>query len=666
MAYQNINQYKYQKYYLTDVSSIQDFSLANDERQYKEEVIFSPYVIAENDGNKLPIYIDFDNIETNQQLDLSYYDYNQNNILVSKNYYNPNNDDLNCFSSTTLCDIGLTGIDNGLVSGMTGQSITYTMGLLNSQNKFNRLSFDRRFKMFQPTGLTTSDTSVYNPTTGKFDLIKGNRFSGFTEGVSYGLINNRSRQGYYIDLYGGFYQGFYKLFGYDYEIMPLRPAKGWTMETIVKPRVLLPDYDPLSGYTTLNQIYPNNSNIFFYFGTRAENKFYHRADGTPSGYTAYTRVTSGLTCLETAGCSNSACTSSDCHPVYSETGDTKSRYWNTEFPFNVLESTLPPDNDPKFDSMSNSLALKFSGDPKNPILCVRILRWIANCVSGACNSGVTYVTGYTIQEYCTTKGINYLCEDTNYIDYEHWVQIDLTYERYSWYDYCDLLYLGGLGDVTKNMFTATTANKSITMIEPPTTHLDVPLVEREVVKLTDKWLLDKKYRDGRLKLYVNGKLFETFENIEELIPRGLETEREKQLGVPLNISWGGGTQGLRENLTFSGCPTSLTGNTYQQDPECFPNNDLSGTTYSGLSTNILIEQNFAGTFDGSISQFRFYVEPLSSDEVKHNWRILRNKFDLLNPDCPDCNYVPTPVYLLTQDFDFVLTQNDNNIITKYV
>ena len=92
MAYQNINQYKYQKYYLTDVSSIQDFSLANDERQYKEEVIFSPYVIAENDGNKLPIYIDFDNIETNQQLDLSYYDYNQNNILVSKNYYNPNND----------------------------------------------------------------------------------------------------------------------------------------------------------------------------------------------------------------------------------------------------------------------------------------------------------------------------------------------------------------------------------------------------------------------------------------------------------------------------------------------------------------------------------------------------------------------------------------------
>ena len=75
-----------------------------------------------------------------------------------------------------------------------------------------------------------------------------------------------------------------------------------------------------------------------------------------------------------------------------------------------MENTEPLDNDPKFDSMSNSLALKFSGDPKNPKLCVRILRWTDNCISGACNSGVTYVSGYTIQEYCSTNGINYFCE----------------------------------------------------------------------------------------------------------------------------------------------------------------------------------------------------------------------------------------------------------------
>jgi hypothetical protein len=41
---------------------------------------------------------------------------------------------------------------------------------------------------------------------------------------------------------------------------------------------------------------------------------------------------------------------------------------------------------------------------------------------------------------------------------------------------------------------------------------------------------------------------------EEIIPRGLNTEKEKQLGVPFNISWGGGTQGLRESLTFEPKP----------------------------------------------------------------------------------------------------------------
>jgi hypothetical protein len=50
---------------------------------------------------------------------------------------------------------------------------------------------------------------------------------------------------------------------------------------------------------------------------------------------------------------------------------------------------------------------------------------------------------------------------------------------------------------------------------------------------------------------------------------------------------------------------------YQQDPEVMPNQTLSGTSLSALTTNILIEPNFAGTFDGGISQFRMYVEPLT-------------------------------------------------------
>jgi hypothetical protein len=176
---------------------------------------------------------------------------------------------------------------------------------------------------------------------------------------------------------------------------------------------------------------------------------------------------------------------------------------------------------------------------------------------------------------------------------------------------------------------------------------------------------------GRLKIYVNGKIFFKIENFEEIIPRALSTDKERQLGVPFTISWGGGTQGLRENLTFSAC-TALEGK-YIQDPECFSTELLDTTSLSGLKTNILLEENFAGTFDGGISQFRMYVEPLSAPEVKHNFLLLKDKFDMLNPDCPNCNtaicafndFVYSFVeidYLVTQNFFYIMTQNNNFMI----
>ena len=76
---------------------------------------------------------------------------------------------------------------------------------------------------------------------------------------------------------------------------------------------------------------------------------------------------------------------------------------------------------------------------------------------------------------------------------------------------------------------------------------------------------------------------------------------------------------------------------YIQDPEVMPENVLENSTYSGLTTNILLEPNFAGTFDGAISQFRMYSEPLNYPEIIHNFEILKNKFNLFDYRCPDCN-----------------------------
>jgi hypothetical protein len=288
--------------------------------------------------------------------------------------------------------------------------------------------------------------------------------------------------------------------------------------------------------------------------------------------------------------------------------------------------------------MSNSLAIRFSGDPHNPKICVRTLTFTGDCIfTGACETlGRESVTGYSINNYCSTKGIYDDCSGTTYDQQEHWVLIDAVFERYTWFDTCDLVYRGGLGVITSVPYTASTDQNSVSLISPPTTHYQLIPPVIELVELNNNWLLEKDYRKGKFKIYVNGKHFTTFENVEEIIPRGLYGPKETQVGVPFNISWGGGTQGLHENLVFSAMPTSFI-NQYIQDPELFPPNILSGTSLSALTTNILIEQNFGGTFDGGISMFNMYAKPLSVPEIQHNARVLKNRYKLLNPYCKDCD-----------------------------
>lgn len=865
MSYQNINQYVYNKWKLKPVYDGQDMSLASDEKDFNEEVVFSPFLIAQTYGKKLPIYFDINNPNSWQPKILMYKNYDLNNIFVSENYYEPENLQLDCFEVEQACDIGLTGIDNGLVSVMTGQTITFTNGLFSDFLKFQRMYFDRRFKMFQVTGHTTPQ----------------NRFQTITAQTLYEVVSKENPQvGKYHELYGGFYQGFYKLFGYDYNILPDRMNKGWSIEMLLKPR-LINEYTPLSGETNLNEIYPNNKNTFFYFGTRAENKFYHHASGTPICYTGYTRVTSSLqNCIVTCACCNPDIFNSRCifvYPPFSSNGihdphynygcnvcgapngkgpgcgcgcgqipclscgwecqshncgtiptrvlvfsicnsngeidDNFDVYFNNYFvgnvdfsktgqtnyvfvateqknitisgdpfqcavnntiiktfsptierdgqnlikmansqnngnnnhglvkvkqfvitgstlefpsqienfvysgnsgsnfnfyfnyghiipgitptpvptpsatptcdgpptpvctpacnkcsacggncyigsncgcgcgtipnnPFNTIEDTC--EKDPKMDTLSNNISVRLCGDPKNPSIGIRVLKFTGDCVTtGTCVTGQTYITGYTIQDICTPPIYPY-CLQVNpaWLDLEHWFQIDLVWERYTYIETCDLFWYGGLGVITKEEYLQSLANNATALIAPPYTNGEAIREKITIVQLNDLYLEQKKFREGRLKIYINGKIFYTVENFEEVIPRALNTDKEKQLGVPFNISWGGGTQGLHENQTFSSC-SALTSN-YIQDPECFPNNILKNSYLSGLTTDILLEQNFGGTFEGGISQFRMYVEPLGADEVKHNFKLLKDKFLMFDPDCPVCD----TKFCLPNDFEY--------------
>ena len=720
MAGQNINQYVRPNYNLKFALETDDISLTSDEMDFNQEVVFSPYIIALTIGEKLPFNFDVNNPNSAQEFILFYNIYNPSNILVSENYYTPSGFDINCQLSGESCDIGLTAIDNGLVNVMSGETLYYTNGLFPSSVKFDRMYRDRRMKLHQVTGHTSSPNF---------------KFSGFSKDVLYEVVSKVNPIfGTYHELYGGFYQGFYKLFGYDYETFPERVDKGWTVELLLKPR-LFDEYFPGPNQTTLNEIYPENKNIFFYLGTRAENKFYHHASGTPNCYTAYTRVTSGLTCIETCACCNRTIKNSRClfvYPPYSLNnihdphvnygcdrcgGNSKMQAscgcgcndikcetcgWEcqTHYCESVIELTptptptptalpsgciIPPvctqtctkcdecsdcncastgftsientcESDPLMDALSNAIAFKLCGEPNNPQIGVRVLRFTGDCTTtGECSTtGVTFQTGYTITEYCSPPIYPY-CLD-NYPPYllqEHWFQVDIVWERYTYFEKCDLWRNGGLGLISKEYYLESLAGNTVALIEPPYTRPIPKEAEKvDITKLNKLWLDELNFRMGKLMIFVNGVKIYTIEDFEEVIPRGLNTDKEKQVGVPFNISWGGGTQGLRDNLTFMSC-SGLTG-PYQQDPECLPNNDLSGTTLSGLTTDIIIEQNFAGTFEGGISQFRMYTTPLSAPEVKHNFKLLQPIYQMFNPDCPNCKVEDCVVV----DFDYYLENGD--------
>ena len=617
MAYQNINQYNFRRWGLKPANEITDICLASDEKDYDQEVVFSPLLIGELDGNRMPFKFDFNNSATTIcTTSACTFDYD---TIVSENYWNPTDTDPNfCPIITDLCDVGLTGIDNGLVKKMSGETIQINTGLYTTQSdKFSRYKYDRRMKMHPITGFTTSENRLWNDNSYDYNLD---------------YVNVGGDIGYVARLNGGFFQGFYKVPGYDYQIFPQRPNLGWTAEFMLKYR--------WTGDTSvgLNARYPENKGTFFYLGSRAENKFYHYADGSPKQDSGYTRVTSGLTCMNTCACNLLGSNPSDCLPVYQPSGGTS---YNCSCGCNCSceVNAQYPELDPLYDGVSNGLSLRLSGDTGNPRLCVKTYRITGGCeTTGTCLTGVTYTTGTSVTEWCSTRGIFDECSGTTYVNVEHWVQIDAVFQRNEWFDACDLSMKGGLGLIAKEIYTATTANNSVSLIEPPITHEpDYDPATTEVVIFNDNWTAEEKYRLGTLKFYVNGKLFMVAENFEEIIPRLLNTPKEKQIGVGYNISLGGGTQGLHDNLTFSGgCPETIDDIVYQQDPECLTTHDLDNTIYSGLTTHIKLEEYFGGSLIGDISSFRMYTEPLNASQIKHNFSLLKTKYGLLNPDCPNC------------------------------
>ena len=148
-------------------------------------------------------------------------------------------------SGAKLDDIGLTGIDNGF--------ITYRKDRISNQDFFNIL---------------TGSTYEINSADTRFFLSP---VSGNTLEYRYPMSAVTDEEGkvQYLSFNGGFYQGFFKLHGFDYQVLPTSLNYGWTLNFKLRPRCDFETYPD-----TINGAHPENEGMFFYMGTRAENKFW--------------------------------------------------------------------------------------------------------------------------------------------------------------------------------------------------------------------------------------------------------------------------------------------------------------------------------------------------------------------------------------------------------
>ena len=186
-------------------------------------------------------------INSLMMVDFSKLDINENKLYSTTSWDKSTNEGVH------LQNIGFTGVDNGLISFRKDRITNKEFLDLYLNSYLDIKSGDTRFFLSPVTGNTM-----------KYDY-------------SMELVENDER---YISCKGGFYQGFFKLHGTKYQVLPCKLEKDWVLHFELRPRS---DYKTADNI--VNNIHENNKGIFFFMGTRAENKFYSFYQDIISGNT---------------------------------------------------------------------------------------------------------------------------------------------------------------------------------------------------------------------------------------------------------------------------------------------------------------------------------------------------------------------------------------------
>lgn len=424
-----------------------------------------------------------------------------------------------CSHGLKLENIGYTGVDNGLMSYRKDRITNREFYQIYTHSTYEIESGDTRLHLHAVTG----NTQLYDYPTS---------------------INEDGS----IKLNGGFYQGFFRSDD-DYAILPSEINGEWNLEFDLR-KV---NYEPEST-NTLNDTHPNNKGIFFYIGTRAENKWVYLYEG-----------------LEISGT-----TFGDCE--FEEEGDyvfdlvdddieLSAQTYETSNGFDIFspnDDYIESDNKFLiFDRTPSGITIhNYEGNE------VVVLKTKKNRFNGNLFLYMDRTpTGYTVHN------IDKL--ESGYTD---------TYDEQTLYND---IYNNALAFVINDDGSIGYRFLVKSCSGDPQWHYEVlsgnsyPGIIKEDVWTKIRVKIRASETGIRIMFYVNGKLKYITSELPKLNLHALDEIKEKQEGVAYNISLGGGTQGLAETIMPD----------YMLNPtKIYP-----------------IEENFAGTFIGDIKGFKFYT-----------------------------------------------------------
>ena len=435
-------------------------------------------------------------------------------------------------------------------------------------------------------------------------------------------------------LNGGWYQGFYCANdGKEYKVLPTDLGSGWNLEFVINKE------DFVNEKRTMNDVYPENKGIFFYIGTRAENKWWikyltdhdfdwckktgfadeyvektynddiHLNDDyfkalvevyESEGYCGDDYIVEQENTNESAFESDYAkekpcniCADYVTDGYYEEEMvidedmklDTDTGYdmyqpnivrKKTDNKFLIFDRTCDGQTADKWDEENTEVILEYIKKPE----IGNYFRLFHHGCDGYDVNKVKKVLEKENKRYNVLKDLYrnafaLQIKDDGTIGYKYLVK-DCDKEEE---DY--------------KIESEFTTNSVINEKEWYTVNVKIqPLKHKD--KSDDICLSPNSFLDTmQIMIYVNGKLVLVSKELPIFNFKLLDDLEEKQEGVPFNISLGGGTQGLAEVVYLN----------YLKLPEYI----------------LPLEKEFGGSFIGWIKSFKFYTCPLNYYEIRQNY-----------------------------------------------